>query len=228
MKSIIIFLNFFFHIIYLFHKNRIINYLNKKLKAKIIFDVGAYRANFGHSFKESKVFFFEPNIFSFNRIKKIKKNKYFNFGLGSKYKKKYLYILPNDSASTFYKIKNISKMRNIFFNFLNQRVVKRYVVIYSLNFFIKKYSIKKIDLLKIDTEGYEEEVLKGITKNNFLKIRYIVIEKQLGKNLYKDYSFKRIKHRLKKNNFIFLKKFKDPIWNYEDQIYKNKNFNKDY
>jgi len=225
MKSVIIFLNFFFQLIYLLHRNKIINYLKKKLNAKIIFDIGAYRANFGHSFKESKVFFFEPNIFSFNKIKKIKKNKYFNFGLGSKYKKKYLYILPNDSASTFYKINNISKMRNIFFNLLKQKVVKKHVEIYPLNFFIKKYSIKIIDILKIDTEGYEEEVLKGITKSNFLKIRYIVIEKQLKKNLYKNYSFKRIKQRLEKNNFIFLKKFKDPIWNYEDQIYLNKNFN---
>jgi FkbM family methyltransferase len=225
MKSVIIFLNFFFQLIYLLHKNKIINYLKKKLNAKIIFDIGAYRANFGHSFKESKVFFFEPNIFSFNKIKKIKKNKYFNFGLGSKYKKKYLYILPNDSASTFYKINNISKMRNIFFNLFQQKVVKKNVEIYPLNFFIKKYSIKIIDILKIDTEGYEEEVLKGITKSNFLKIRYIVIEKQLKKNLYKNYSFKRIKQRLEKNNFIFLKKFKDPIWNYEDQIYLNKNFN---
>jgi hypothetical protein len=116
-------------------------------------------------------------------------------------------------------------MRNIFFNLFQQKVVKKNVEIYPLNFFIKKYSIKIIDILKIDTEGYEEEVLKGITKSNFLKIRYIVIEKQLKKNLYKNYSFKRIKQRLEKNNFIFLKKFKDPIWNYEDQIYLNKNFN---
>lgn len=175
--------------------------------------------------KKVKYFFFEPNIFSFNKIKKIKPNKYFNIGLGSKRKKNYLYILPNDSASTFYKNNNISKMRNIFFNLLKQKAIKKYVEIYPLNFFIKKYSIKIIDILKIDTEGYEEEVLKGITKSNFLKIRYIVIEKQLKKNLYKNYSFKRIKQRLEKNNFIFLKKFKDPIWNYEDQIYLNRNFN---
>lgn len=223
MKSAITFLNFFFHLIYLLHKNKIVRYLNKKLNAKVIFDVGAYRGNFGHSFKKSKVFFFEPNIFSFIKIKKKNKNKYFNIGLGSKRKKNYLYILPNDSASTFHKINNISKMRNIFFNFLKQKVVKKYVEIYPLNFFIKKYSIKIIDILKIDTEGYEEEVLKGINKRNFFKIRYIVIEKQLRTNLYKDYSYKRIKKRLKENNFIFLKKFKDPIWSYEDQIYQNKN-----
>ena len=76
--------------------------------------------------------------------------------------------------------------------------------------------------MKIDTEGYEKEVLKGISKKNFKKIQYIVIEKCLYKNLYHNYSFKEIQKILVKNNFLFLKKFKDPLWNYEDHIYKNK------
>jgi len=77
--------------------------------------------------------------------------------------------------------------------------------------------------LKIDTEGYENEVLKGISKKNFKKIRFIVIEKCLYENLYHNYSFKKIQKVLDRNNFTFLKKFKDPVWNYEDHIYKKKN-----
>jgi len=222
MKLFVRFLNFFFHLIWLFHKNKIVDYLNNRLDPKIIFDVGAYRGKFGHSFKKSKVFFFEPNISSFKKIKKKRQNKYFNIGLGSKFEKKAFYILPNDSASSINKQKVNSQLKDIFLNLLGQKKNKINIKIYPLNFFIKKYSIKIINILKIDTEGYEKEVLKGISKKNFKKIQYIVIEKCLYKDLYHNYSFKEIQKILSKNNFIFLKKFKDPLWNYEDHIYKNK------
>jgi len=224
MKNIIIFLNYFFHIVYLFHKNRIVNYLNKELtNINIVFDVGAYRGKFGQSFKNSKVFFFESNIFSFRKIKKKKSNRYFNIGVGSKYEIKKFYILPNDSASSFMKIKNQLRLREKIFDLLKIFPIKKKVKILPLNYFIKKYSIKNIDILKIDTEGFEEEVLKGINNKNFKKIKYIVIEKHNIKNLYKDYNFNRIKKILIKNNFILIKKIKDYLWNYEDLIYKNKN-----
>lgn len=50
MKLILKLINSFFHLVYLFHKNKIINFLNKKINPKIIFDVGAYHGKFGHSF----------------------------------------------------------------------------------------------------------------------------------------------------------------------------------
>jgi len=225
VRIFINFLNFFFSFIYLLQKNKITNYLNKQINAKIVFDVGAYRGEFGNSFKKIKVFFFEPNIYSFNKIKKIKNNKYFNIGLGSKREKKIIYILPNDSSSTFSKSNINYRFRDRFFKFLKQKIIKKNIEIFSLNFFIKKYSIRKIDILKIDTEGYEEEVLKGISKNNFKKIKYIVIDINLNNNLDQNY-FERIKKKLNENNFNFLKKFKDSLLNYEDQIYKNKKIKK--
>jgi len=228
MKLFIEFLNFFFRIIWLLHKNKIVKYLKEQLKPKIIFDVGAYRGKFGHSFKNSKVFFFEPNIYSFQKIKKKKQNKYFNVGIGSKHKKKTFHILPNDSASSINKQKANSQLKDIFLNLLGGKKNKINIKIYPLNFFIEKYSIKIIDILKIDTEGYENEVLKGISKKNFKKIRFIIIEKCLYKNLYHNYSFEKIQKVLDRNNFIFLKKFKDPLWNYEDHIYKKKNIKKKF
>ena len=226
MKKFINFLNYFFHVIYLFHKNRIINYLNKELiNINFVFDIGAYKGKFGHSFKNSKVFFFESNIFSFRKIKKIKKNsnRYFNIGVGSKREIKTFYIMPNDSASSFIKINNQSRLREKIFSLIKMVPVKKKVKILPINYFIKKYSIKKIDILKIDTEGFEAEVLKGINNKNFRKIKYIIIEKQDNKNLYKNYSFKKIEKKLIKNKFVLTKKFKDYLWNYEDLIYRNKN-----
>ena len=223
MKKVINFLNYFFHIIYLFHKNRIVNYLNKELtNIKVVFDVGAYKGKFGDSFKNSQIFFFESNIFSFRKIIKKKSNRYFNIGLGSKHEIKTFYIMPNDSSSSFIKINDQSRLRNKIFGLLKMAPIKKKIKILPLNYFIKKFSIKNVDILKIDTEGFEEEVLKVINNKNFKKIKYIIIEKQNNKNLYKNYSFKKIEKILKKNKFVLIKKFKDYLWDYEDLIFRNK------
>jgi FkbM family methyltransferase len=221
MRNIVALANWLFHIIYLFHKNKIINYFKGKINPKVIFDVGAYKGAFGNSFKNCKVFFFEPNIYAFTKIKKIKNNKYYNLALGCEYKNETLNIRPNHSASTINK--QIKKeFKDYLLDFLGQKKIVTNIKVYPLNFFIKKNSIKKIDILKIDVEGYEEEVLKGISKKNFKKIKFIVIEKLLNEQLYHNYSFKRIHKIITKNNFINVSKFKDLIWNYEDHIYQSK------
>jgi len=97
-------------------------------------------------------------------------------------------------------------------------------MIYPLDYFFKKYGLNTIDILKIDTEGYEFNVLNGISKKNFKKINYIVIEKQLDKELFRNYSFTPIRKKLIENNFKLIKKFKDPIWSYEDHVYENRYF----
>ena len=221
MRNIVALANWLFHIIYLFHKNKIINYFKGKINPKVIFDVGAYKGAFGNIFKNCKVFFFEPNIYIFKKIKKKKNNKYFNVALGCKYKNETLFILPNKSASSVKK-KIKKQFKDYLLNFLGQKEIVTNINVYPLNFFIKKYSIKKIDILKIDVEGYEEEVLKGISKENFKKIKFIVIEKQNNEQIYHNYSFKRIHKILTKNNFINVSKFKDLLWDYEDHIYQSK------
>jgi len=83
--------------------------------------------------------------------------------------------------------------------------------------------IKKIDLIKIDVEGYEYMVLLGGKKiiNN---THYVIIEVQKN-SMYKNYSEKKIEKFLEKNNFELLKKFNFPFMFFEDRIYKNKKFN---
>jgi len=84
---------------------------------------------------------------------------------------------------------------------------------------IKSSKLKKIDLIKIDTEGSEFDILIGSIKS-FTKIKYILIEKQYM-NLYKNYSFQKIEKKIFKNNFILVKRFIFFLPFFEDRFYKN-------
>ena len=93
----------------------------------------------------------------------------------------------------------------------------------TLDNFCKKKKIKKIDLIKIDCEGYENKVLNG-AKIIIKKKKYLIIEIQKN-DMYEDYSKDKIEIFLKKNNFILLKKFNFPLMFFQDRIYKNTKFN---
>ena len=89
----------------------------------------------------------------------------------------------------------------------------------KLDNLLKKNKIKKIDLLKIDTEGHELQVMKGLGK--YIKnVKYILIEFHIS-NIYINYDSKKIHYYLKKNNFSLKKKFKFPFTTWEDRIYFN-------
>ena len=73
----------------------------------------------------------------------------------------------------------------------------------TLDSFVEKQKLTRIDILKIDTEGFEEEVLKGSLKTlKSNKIKYIELEIILG-NVYEDkyFSFKKIEDILSLFNF---------------------------
>ena len=64
--------------------------------------------------------------------------------------------------------------------------------------------IKNIDILKIDTEGYELNILKGISKDHFNKIKYIYFEHHYDLMIQKNYTYRDIFNLLKK---IILKSY---------------------
>ena len=70
----------------------------------------------------------------------------------------------------------------------------------SLDNYIYQNKIQFIDILKIDTEGFEFEVLKGVTKN-FKKIKFIYFEHHYDDMIKKNYTFSDIHNLLEKNNF---------------------------
>ena len=84
----------------------------------------------------------------------------------------------------------------------------------------KNKKVKKIDLIKIDTEGHEFQVLQGL-KSKIHDVKYLLIEFHNDK-IYLSYDPKKLHNFLIKNNFILLEKFKFPFTTWEDRLYLNK------
>ena len=82
-------------------------------------------------------------------------------------------------------------------------------------------NINKISFLKIDTEGYEYEILKGLKK----KIQFvdtIMFEHHYDNMIIKNYTFRDMNNFLKMNNFNQIYKSKMPFRKTFEYIYKRK------
>ena len=66
-------------------------------------------------------------------------------------------------------MKYFSKTKNLFEK-------KQNITVETLSNFFNENKITNIDLLKIDTEGFEYNVLKGLSEQNFKLINFIYFE----------------------------------------------------
>ena len=87
--------------------------------------------------------------------------------------------------------------------------------------FCKKYKIKSIDLLKIDTEGYEYYILKGAIKN-LKKVKIILLEHHYDSSIIKGYKFRQIIKILKGLGFEIRFKNKMVLRNIFEYVFVNK------
>ena len=218
----------------LYHIPKISNFFLKE-KINTYIDIGGYKGLYSNIFlkKANKIFIFEPQkkYFEFLRSKfqSNKKVKIFNNALGKENKISFLQINFLESTSTLSKINFLSKWYRFkkFLFFKNKIVKDKYrVKIKKLDSINEISKIKDISLIKIDTEGYEMNVLDG-AKKILKKTKFLLIELHHD-NMYKNYSRKKIDKYIKKNNFIFLKKFKFPFIPFYDYIYINSKFIKRY
>ena len=222
------------------NKRKILTFLKKKngKKSLNIIDIGAHKGEtinlFFKNFNIGKIFAFEPNINLFNLLKKnFKKNddkiKLFNSGIGLQEEELDLNIMMDSSSSTFNTINldsNYYKKKNKIITFLSENKDllkhKQKISIITLSNIIKKYMINTIDILKIDTEGFELNVLKGIKEADYKKIEYIYFEHHYDLMINKGYTFSDINSFLVKNNFKKIFKVKMKLRKSFEYIYEKK------
>tara|TARA_E500000331_G_scaffold353149_1_gene403251 strand:- start:473 stop:1201 length:729 start_codon:yes stop_codon:yes gene_type:complete len=215
--------------IYTFIKNK----LGKKLH--LVLDVGAHRGEtiniLNDYFDIKNIYGFEPSKFNFLKLKEfiskenIQNTKIFNFACGSVNKSEILNYSAESSSSTIRKVDENSKYfkKKKFFiqgfsknNFFESEKIE----IKKLDDFLNLNKVIFIDLIKIDTEGYELEVLKGLSKN-LENTKMIYFEHHYDNMIQKNYTFTDINNFLKKSNFKNIYKIKMPFRKTFEYIYIN-------
>jgi len=212
----------------------------------VIFDVGA---NIGQSIDRFRKIFPQSIIHCFEPIKEnylyIKKNysqqKIFtnNLAMGDQIGKKKFFINVKSGTSSFYPINKKSKWAKIRSNEKSVTIdeftkSEEEVEVMTVDKYCENNNIKKIDILKIDVQGYENKVLEGAinTIKNGL-INTMEIEMNFSDHYEKKLSFYDIEKLLVPNGYE-LCAIKNTGWYFLDDsttwfldcVYKNKKLNK--
>ena len=223
-----------------FYQKKWIKFLKKKKydKFKLLIDIGAHKGEsielFSKNFIIKKIISFEASPINFEYLKKkIEKNKQGynnteivleNIALGAEDKIIEFNQFDESSSSTIKEVDEESKYYKRKFrliNFLNNKKTyqKFKIKISKLKDYIEKYSIKKIDFMKIDTEGYEFEILLGL-EDEIKLVDIIMFEHHYDNMIKKGYTFEDINKLLVKNNFNKIYKSRMPFRKTFEYIYK--------
>ena len=225
-----------------FHQRRIIKYLHKKgfKSFENILDVGAHKGEsinlFLSNFKIKTIYSFEASPMTFKILSdkidyfrnKFKSSKIIieNYAIGAAKKKVLLKQLKESSSSTIRNLNENSKYlkKKLFFlqvenkgSFFEEAEVDQI----TLSDYLFKNNIHNVDFLKIDTEGYEFEVLMG-AKEVLFKIGIILFEHHYDDMIDKNYKFSDVHNFLLTNHFSQLFKVKMPFRKTFEYIYINK------
>ena len=223
-----------------FYQKKWIKFLkkNKYDNFKLLIDIGAHKGEsielFSKNFIIKKIISFEASPINFKYLKKkIEKNKQGynnteivleNIALGAEDKIIEFNQFDESSSSTIKEVDEESKYYKRKFrliNFLNNKETyqKLKIKISKLKDYIEKCSIKKIDFMKIDTEGYEFEILLGL-EDKIKLVDIIMFEHHYDNMIKKGYTFEDINKLLVKNNFNKIYKSRMPFRKTFEYIYK--------
>ncbi len=225
-------------ILYLDNKsqNNNLNFIKKVYgrNLNIIFDIGCHEGEtidlIKKKFCYKKIYAFDPNKDLVNKLMtKHCDVDFINKAVGEKRCKKTYFKSQFSAINTLNKINQSSdyyrkKSRIISLIYPKKsKNVNNLVDVISLKEFMGGKKIKSVDLVKIDTEGYEFFVLKGI--GNYLKnIKMILFEHHYDNSLLKNYKFSDINFLLDKNGFYLAYKSKMMMRNIFEYIYLNSNY----
>jgi len=160
--------------------------------ASILFDIGANigqtAVEFADYFPESLTYSFEPDPGAFSKlteqVKKYKRTKTYNIGFGHRAEKIQMNINTTSGGNS---ILPMSKKVNQFAEGdWAKKIDQREVEITTLNSFCDINNIKHIDLIKIDTQGYEMKIIEGgdkvitpsFTKAVFIEVLFVELYQQ--------------------------------------------------
>ncbi len=189
--------------------------LSPDLNVKTIFDVGANKGqttlDYRQKFPEAKIFAFEPVSKTFevllSNIGDDSQVSCLNLALGEEIKEETMLVQGTSGSNTIYDAGKVSDLAG-------QSIET--VKIITLDRFMQENEaqIDRIDLLKIDTEGYECQVLKGAEATlSSEKILYIFIEVTFRQGDKSHTQFSKISEILASYNFNFVALYDAyPFW----------------
>mgnify|MGYP006090815869 FL=1 len=232
-----------FKIIDFLYQKRKYSFLKKTINKNmdVLIDVGAHHGDtineFLKIFSIKKIYAFEPSKRNFDKLrektKKIKKNFLLEIdinqvGLGQKNDVLILNEITDGVSNTFNSLnlnsKYFKKKKTITTLFGIKKFIDNKVStkIIPLKDFMVQKKINNVDLIKIDTEGFEYNILLGL-EDYIKKIKFILFEHHYDNMLIKNYKFGDIHKLLKDNGFKKIFKTKMPFRKSFDYIYENKN-----
>ena len=237
-KLVLLFLSFFDY----FYQKKIIKFLKKNSLSEInlIFDVGAHKGEsinlFLKNMKVKNIVSFEASPLNFKFLENNKKTleKKFpntkiiieNLALSSDGRVVTFKQFNESSSSTINNINQESRYFKRKFNLLNLRNKKKIYESFklkteTLDNYIYQNNFNRISFLKIDTEGYEYEILRGL-KKRIKSVDTIMFEHHYDNMIIKEYTFSDINYLLKKNNFYQVFKSRMPFRKSFEYIYRRK------
>ena len=224
-----------------FYQKKIFNFLKKKgfNRFRVFFDVGAHKGEtiikFLNFFDIDSIYSFEASPINYLKLKKNYEKiltKFSrtnivieNIALGAKEKFVKIKQLNESSSSTIKEINtesNYFKKKQNYLNFLKKELFFKEIEVKQIKLedYMVKNDVQSIDFLKIDTEGYEFEVLLGLGQN-ISNVLLILFEHHYDNMLIKNYKFSEINNYLIKNNFKQIYKNKMPFRKTFEYIYLN-------
>ena len=220
-----------------YHQKKIIKFIRKNnLNLRFFLDIGSHMGTYSdlilRDFKDCKILMFEPQTIIYKKIiKKYKNNKnikIYNFAISNINGLRKININKHDltSSLTDLDIKNNKylQLKAKLFDTTSSGMILRKVKVKTrkLSLIIQSNKYKAIDLAKIDTEGHELEVLRGL-ETKIKNIQYILIEFHNDK-IYSSYQPKKIHSYLTKKGFMLKEVYKFPFTTWEDRFYFNSRF----
>ena len=190
----------------------------------MLFDVGSHYGEtvklFSKNFKIKKIHCFEASPYNFEKLFQIiKKNnlqkicELNNIGVGSDNNPTFINQTMESSSSTINSFNSQSKYLKKKLKILNIKKFENFykkipIKMTSLDTYISDRKIQCIHILKIDTEGFEYNILKGLNYN-FNLVKFIYFEHHYDDMIKKNYKFSDINKLLK--NYGFIKKYKSKM-----------------